>query len=164
MIKANTLSPHFYFSKFRHPQIGGLNTSFSKFQDSRIWVQGQKCPIIFTINFFNYSSRNVLDYSLRNKTLSLLSTHSKYYQSLTQNEKKINLKFYGLHRSFYNILQICRPPLLFYVKRKAETDGTTRERMKYEHFFIEYNWKLFTISIKGKTEKLKFIFLVSSLY
>ena len=61
------------------------------------------------------------------------------YLNLTHTEKKINLKFYGLHRDFYELLQICRPPLLFYIKRKFETDGTTRERVEYKHFFIEYN-------------------------
>ena len=168
MIKSNTLSPHFYFSKFRHPYIGDFGGTtflpFSKFSGGRIKVERLEHPISFLTNFFDKLSQDRQNYTLKNKTLSLLSKQQKRYSNLTDTEKKINLKFYGLHRDFYKILEICRPPLLFYVKRKFETDGTTRERVKYEHFFIEYNWKLFTISVKGKTEKLKFILLVSSLY
>jgi hypothetical protein len=73
----------------------------------------------------------------------LLSKQHRCYQDLTNDEKKINLKFYGLNRKFdgkfYNILDVCRPPLLFYLKQKFETDSTTCERLEYDHFFIEYN-------------------------
>jgi hypothetical protein len=143
LLKSNTLSPHFYFSKFRHPYVGGVANNtflpFSKFQHDRIRVEPQKSPINFTTNFFNNFFQDRQNYTLKNKTLSFLSKQQKCYLNLTYAEKKINLKFYGLHRDFYEMLEICRPPLLFYVKRKFETDGTTRERVKYEHFFIEYN-------------------------
>ena len=143
MIKSNTLSPHFYFSKFRHPYIGGFDSTtfltFSKFSSDRIQPDRLKHPINFLTNFFDNLSRDRQNYTLKNEVLSLLSKKEKRYLSLTNNEKKINLKFYGLHRDFREMLEICRPPLLFYIKRKFETDGTTRERIEYKHFFIEYN-------------------------
>jgi hypothetical protein len=111
----------------------------AEFRDSQIWVKAQKHPINFTINFFNQFFHNLEDYNLKNKILNLLSKPYKRYLTLSHTEKKINLKFYGLHRDFHELLEISRPPLLFYIKRKFENSGTTCERVKYEHFFIEYN-------------------------
>jgi hypothetical protein len=96
MLKSNTLSPHFYFSKFRHPYVGGVANNtflpFSKFQHDRIRVETRKSLINFTTNFFNNFFQDRQNYTLKNKTLSFLSKQQKCYLNLTYAEKKNKFK------------------------------------------------------------------------
>jgi len=116
------------------------------------------------INFFNNHRENPQNYYCKNGVLKLLKKRISGYESLTRDDRSLELRHYGIDRRSYSIMTEVRPPILFYIERKFECNGGEFKKIRYKKLFIKFNWKSFVLEITGPKKQLKLIFLLASIY
>ena len=109
-------------------------------------------------------AKSSTDSYFRNTTLSLLKKPLNKSVLLTSEDKKLKLKLYELMKDGKPLSDLGRPPIIFPIARKFESDHNRFKSLKYKSVSIIFDWKEFSILIKGAREDLKLIFLIGSLY
>jgi hypothetical protein len=169
-LSSKSLSPHFFFSRDRHPKISKQPHKgefvFQEIEPIIItwFALYEETPSRFLINFFTSLKQTPQDYYFKNRVLKILKKKSTIYLPLTLEEKSLGLRLYGLDRESYSIAREKRAPLLFHIEREFSSTGSRTKKIFYKKIVIIFDWKDFTVSIKGPVKKLKTLFLIGSLY
>jgi len=109
-------------------------------------------------------AKNSTNSYFRNITLSLLKKHLNNSVLLTSEDKKLKLKLYELIRDGKPLSLLERAPLIFPVERKFESNRNRFKSLKYKGVSVTFDWKEFSVLIRGKRKNLRLIFLIGSLY
>jgi len=152
-----SLSPHFFFSYYRYPK------KRDSYYTQNIYAH-EKTLSEFVTNFFTSAKVNTSDYYFKNRVLKILSKRSSLYSSLTVEDKSLSLKTYGLDRAVELRIYPVRPPLLFNIEWDDSLPELDTTKILYKQVRITFNWKNFTINIKGPVKKTKMLFFIGSLY
>jgi hypothetical protein len=169
-LTTHTLSPHFFFSYYRHPKISKQPYK-GKFPHHEVepeivgWCPiYEKTPSQFLLKFFESLRTKPSNYYFKNSVLNVLKKKSKFYVPLTYEEKRLSLKVYGVTKESYSIIREKRAPVLFNIEKEFRSDGADTKQFYFNKLLIKFNWENFTLVVSGPTKKLKILFFLASLY
>ena len=167
-ISSKTLSPHFRYSYFQRPKnqytiptnLNPLPMLYKGLQE----LNERNAVLTPAEELVRERAKNSTHFYFRNNTLSLLKKNLNNCTALTLSDTKLKLKLYELIQTGERLPAENRAPLIFPVARQFESDYNRFKIIKYKTISIIFDWKEFSVLIKGVGSNLKLIFFLGSLY
>ena len=167
-ISTKTLSPYFCYLYFWKPKnqyiipthLNPLPMLYKVLKD----LNEKNNVLVSAEQLVRERAKNSTHSYFRNITLSLLKKHLYDFTLLTSNDKKLKLKLYELIQDGEPLPLSERAPLIFPVEREFESNHNRFKSLKYKGVSIIFDWKEFSVLLKGRRQDLKLIFLIGALY